>query len=368
MGKLLIKCLFLCLVVLTASIGLSALYKRFNPLPYSFASGTLHFKTTYLQTHSDSINTLFAGSSRVMREIDPHLFDSLVDSSLHIKSFNYGVNWLAASELFYFIDKLTNDSSVHLKYIFIELSKIKFVDFPNLNTTRVTHWYNPHDYWFTINSTLHSNSSILVKAASTASNSVSFISHLLNLGYVSTLNDFSATKKITEEKMKQLGNTYDGFGGMEGVAGKDVMEKSTEENVLNRTTRFLKNTNGLTLRKKWSQYEFTKFEKQPALLDQYNPVYLERLNQMTDQLMSKGIYPVFLITPRSEKEQYEELLPIYAHLPAQHKIEICDSRKYPELYAVENSLDETHLNKKGARILTKILAEKFSQIHEPLAK
>ena len=198
--------------------------------------------------------------------------------------------------------------------------------------------------------------------ASVAFNSVSFTSHMLNLGYFSVLNDFSKTKKETKSNMQNLNGDYSGFGGLDRFAVKNQVDRNPEENILLRTSRFLKDTSGLTMRKKWSENEFTKFENNPELLKKYNTVYLERLNHLTSTLVSKGIYPVYLITPRSEKEQYEELLPLFAQLPARHKIEICDSRRYPELYTVENSLDETHLNAKGAKILTTILADQFSKL------
>lgn len=55
----------------------------------------------------------------------------------------------------------------------------------------------------------------------------------------------------------------------------------------------------------------------------------------------------------------EELIPLYFQIDPLHRINIADSRLYPELYSVEFAGDETHLNVKGAARFTQILSHEF---------
>jgi lysophospholipase L1-like esterase len=129
-----------------------------------------------------------------------------------------------------------------------------------------------------------------------------------------------------------------------------------------RTLKFLADTSGLIARSNASTEQFQKFEEHFELLKKFNKPYLSKINRTIDELKRKGIYPIFVFTPRSEKNQYDEIIPLFNKIDAKYKIEIADSRKYPELYTVKNSADETHLNKKGAEIFTAILSQKFNEL------
>jgi lysophospholipase L1-like esterase len=43
---------------------------------------------------------------------------------------------------------------------------------------------------------------------------------------------------------------------------------------------------------------------------------------------------------------------------------LSDAKKYPEFYIAKNSFDGKHLNNKGAKIFTKLLAEKFIELNK----
>ncbi len=362
MKKLLLKCVLLLILVLGASIVLKTFcYDRLNLLPYSYPSDIIHLKTSYLLKHPE-FNTLFIGSSHTLCEANVSLFDSLTDSTLKTKSFNYGIQWLGATELLYFLDKLTNENTLHLKYVFIELTKIKFANFQNINTTRVTHWYNPKDYFNTISISLNSNSSLAFKAASIATHTISLTDHYCNLGYLADVNDFEERDKSAQDSITKLGNSYTGFDAFTGVDTLGIDPKEINRSRIKQTLLFLKDTTGLTMRGKISALEFEKFEKNPELLNNFNAVYLQKLLSVMDALKSKNIYPIFILTPRAERQQYEELLPLFAQLPKENKIQLCDSRKFPEFYLAAYSKDETHLNKRGADIFTKIIANEFNRI------
>jgi hypothetical protein len=83
---------------------------------------------------------------------------------------------------------------------------------------------------------------------------------------------------------------------------------------------------------------------------------------MIDNAARNGITLFFLLSPRIDLKQYDELIPLCHHIKPGHCIEISDSDKFPELYLASNSSDETHLNTKGAKIYSSILARKLDEL------
>ncbi len=118
----------------------------------------------------------------------------------------------------------------------------------------------------------------------------------------------------------------------------------------------------VTRRLNMSAKQFAKFDDYPELLNNYNYFYGEALNKMIIKAKENGIHLVFLLSPRIDYNQYNELIPLFNHIDEHHRIEISDARKYPQLYSAAYSFDDTHLNEEGADIYTAILARKLTAL------
>lgn len=353
MGKLILKLFLFGTIALLLSIAVGKyIHSPTRELPWSYSFDALHLKREYLRLHPDRFNLLFIGSSSTRRGFVPNVFDETADSSLHIHSFNYGVDWMGFPEVYYMLDHVLKENKSGTKYIFIELSKIKIIDYQNMHTARAIYWYNWTDYKFTVSAILSSPSPPLVKAAALSSHTIGYMDHLLNIGTLSDRNEFHKRQALVTDSINILGERYEGYNG------KELHEDAGLEH-------FLRDTSGLTTRAKNAAQAFEVLENNPDLIHQYNPVYLERINQTIEKLLSLGIHPVFVMNPRADPRQYKEILSVFYNIDPRFRIEIADSRKYPELYQSQYASDETHLNERGAILYSKYLAQEFNRLILP---
>ncbi|MEO5571344.1 MAG: hypothetical protein ABIT08_01095 [Bacteroidia bacterium] len=322
------------------------IYQPLKLFPYSYAADDIYLKDTWLARHKENFNTVFIGSSHVFRQFETPLFDSLIRfGEQPVKSFNYGIQGLAASELFYLSDHLVKKNPA-IKYLMIELTKITFPDHVNLHTTRMFYWYNYQTYLFTLKAIFDSkNTNFPLKGAIATMHTIGLIDKCLNFGFISDINNFYSRNEKVKNKISSM-STYNGF-----APRKEIYPKQSD-------------TNGINIRSKASAEQFQKYENNPELLKNYNKEYLIKINEIINDYSKKGIQVIFVIAPRADKDQYDEVIPLLAQIDARNKIEIADSRKYPEFYSLDNSADQTHLNKKGSRIFTTVLANEFNKLVE----
>lgn len=355
------KIFFIRLVQISALIFTMSLllhlvvYPSLSLTPWTRGSELLEFKRQQVVNSREKFNTLIIGSSRVYRQVNPVLLDSLMGEHHQLNSYNMGVNWLFAPESFYVMDQLVTIDNLPLKCVVIELSKIQFIDYSNLHTARTKYWYNFSDFVFTVRAVANSNFAIHERIATILAHSISYVDQLLNLGYLTEALHFKTVTKNRTGKSET--------SGINGFLPLNEREASTvEENVNERHQKFLQDTSVVTRRYNISVRQFRKFEENPELLTRYNRVYAEALNERIRIARSRGIHLVFLLTPRIDQNQYNELIPLFNNINPQHRIEISDARKYPELYLSRYSFDETHLNATGADLFTTLLSEKLSPL------
>lgn len=362
MKTLLLKLILLSVFVTSVSAFVKyAFYEPDNSLPWAFVSDQIYLKSKIYEKKQKSINTVFIGSSVIRRGFNPEIFDSLTRKSTTTSSFNFGVNWMGTPESFYMIDHVFLTKNSNIKYAFIEVSKLKYVDYPNLHTTRATYWYNNTYFIFTLKAFINSaTTKWYVKAAALLTHSISFIENKIGLDYWHIISDFQFRQTKLGDTLDLVPYNYRGFDPLIGNPYLDT-EINAEENVQLGIRELLLDTTGLYNRKVLSANAFTAVEKGKGL-QTVNNVYLHILNSLKDELLSQGIYPIFVLAPRADKRQYEEVLPLFYSLDPKYRINIADSRKFPELYSLQFSADETHLNKKGAARFSEILAEEFLQL------
>lgn len=350
MAKLILKLFLFALLAIVLSIPVRKFLRAPDrELPWSYSFDALHLKREYLRTYPNRFNLLFIGSSSTRRGFVPQVFNESTDSSLHINSFNYGVDWMGFPEVYYMLDHVVKENKEGTRYLFIELSKIKIIDYQNMHTARAIYWYNWSDFTFTIRSIVSSPSPPLVKAAALSSHLIGYMDHLLNVGSISDRNDYHKRQTMVTDSIADMGEAYNGY------SGKEIHEDAGREH-------FLKDTSGLAARKLNSAKAFEELEKNPELIKKYNHVYLDRINSTIQKLKENGIYPVFVMNPRADPRQYKEILTVFYNIDPRYRIEIADSRKYPELYLSQYASDETHLNEEGAVLYTKYLAREFNML------
>jgi hypothetical protein len=89
-----------------------------------------------------------------------------------------------------------------------------------------------------------------------------------------------------------------------------------------------------------------------------NEDYWERISELIELAESRQIHLYFFIAPRIKTDrEFQIVYPVYQKLEGRYKLQIAH---YEEaLYRIENSFDVSHLNSKGTKRFTEMMAERF---------
>lgn len=86
--------------------------------------------------------------------------------------------------------------------------------------------------------------------------------------------------------------------------------------------------------------------------------YWERVSQLIELARAKKVHLFFYIAPRIKTDrEFQTVYPIYRQIDERYKLRVAHYEE--SLYAIENSFDISHLNSKGAKKFTELMAESF---------
>ena len=118
-----------------------------------------------------------------------------------------------------------------------------------------------------------------------------------------------------------------------------------------------------------SETEIQKTFMRSSFLESHDPLaeelafpvaYWGRITRFVEFAEARGVSVYFFVPPRIEtEEEIKTILPIYRKLAIKNKLEKAHDDK--SLYSVGTSVDNFHLNKDGALIFTRNLAEQFAK-------
>lgn len=119
---------------------------------------------------------------------------------------------------------------------------------------------------------------------------------------------------------------------------------------------------------------YAQFRKKPDIIkDSYdtltltltNDLYLRYVFQEVLKYESRfGVKVILFIPPRNGKSNsWKQLYSNFFREKGIQVIDLSGETKYPDLYLPQNSFDRTHLNEKGAKILTEKLAQEFNKLN-----
>jgi hypothetical protein len=303
-------------------------------------------KYSYYKCNQGTFNTLILGSSRLYRQFNPKIFDSVL-KEYQTSSFNIAAPATYNPEVYYLYEKLLEKTEPNrIKYAIIELQTLRNINSENLNTTRNYYWHNLKYLNFSIKYILTSNHQFGQKKKE-------LIKKYLLSYFYKTLNIFYEYKTLADRKSNinkmLIGENRDGFyplsEHMNDLGGNNDYKK--------RLTTFIGDTTVLeemclNVKKAFSLTSNEKY---------FNEVHFKKLNHLIKKSNKKGVHLVFIIPPRSVS--YNELLAIKEKISRNHIIEIANPEKYPNLYKVEYSFDGGHLNKKGADLFSEYIAREL---------
>jgi hypothetical protein len=96
----------------------------------------------------------------------------------------------------------------------------------------------------------------------------------------------------------------------------------------------------------------------PEMLTAYNEMYWHRVTRLITLAESKQIQVRFFIPPRLKTEnEIKMVYPIYKKLDEKHKLRVAHDDD--SLYQADTSFDYSHLNYRGSKRFTELMAAAF---------
>lgn len=343
MKKLLLKIVLLFSIVTGISIGVT---KGILPAFWGHPDGQV--KLDYL-AKSDSVNTLFIGSSRILHHIIPEEFDSLCSANgMHINSFNLGLRQFNMPQSFLMVDEVLKNSK-GIQYVFIEVTGIIY-DLPGskTNSPRYYYWYD-------------------------AEQTRLLCEHVHYVQALDSLNWWERKKQYDFEFCLNLVRKNYFVGGPQSIfissldGEPEWINENCERNkgfnpidleqgpfvnlFASQRKEFLKDTSILGRRRTIAR-NFATSNKQA----EYTP-YAKTMADILKRMKEKNIRVYFVITPSLTR--YEEADKLLTEIPKEHIINLSSPDTSPDLYRFDYFFDRTHMNRKGAEVFTGRLAEIF---------
>lgn len=284
----------------------------------------------------DNYNTVFFGTSRIYRGINPLLFDSLINEGRvkQKKSFNLATHASWANETFYLYDQFLNNRSLSdsITYVFMEFQNIMAIRPSRLFDEKAIYYQNLYHYKFVLE---FAASEIISRPKNT-------LTALYTVGAytLATLVNFSDIKRISMKRIKEIPLHVDRINSRGFLSlTESELHHATPEGIKSYTDNI---TSFLNM-------------KNPR----YNEAFYKKSMELIERSKQKGITLIYILPP---VRLTEGMMGVYNLIPNENKIQVCDPAKYSELYELESWMDPVHLNLRGSKYLSLDFINEFKNL------
>ncbi len=290
-------------------------------------------KFSYLKSKSKEYNTVFIGSSRIKYHINPIHFDSITRNT---KSFNLGSSGMFVPASYFIAEKIINDTTLNLNNVILEFSFISDIS-KFLHRRKFYYWIDSEYLFFIVSSILESDKNFIEKSSLINQYFISYFDKYLALGsktsiYIEDLNPI---------KIDDFEKNYNGYMSLDYQllnAPTDGLKKNRE--------LFLSDTLPLSRKRQ-------KIQKLINDSNSCNTIFRKKIYDLIDQAEKRGITLIFLL---QQDVNAVHVYNSFIDIPRKNKVDLSLDK---QLYYAKNHFDNTHLNNKGANILTEKFAFKF---------
>jgi hypothetical protein len=309
-------------------------------LPYEH-NGQFTTQYHHYLSKADQYNTVFMGSSRTYRQINPQLIDQGL-ADLQIKSYNLGAHATFIPEAFYllemFIDSQPRETPV--RYVFMELTGI--------NNIKMVNWFSPQSYYYLDMDLLKLVWNTHFNTPGLPGWTAWIYTYPYLQGYVlKQIMPLSLMKTYVEA------DNYSGERG-DGYYPLDIdLQQNQSEKLIKRRNEFLKDTMVL-LERKGKQMHRKK--------EDISQAYTDYLNYLIDKAEQKNIKLYYIIPPKLK--YYQSLASLQDQVKDQRVIDMGSYEPYPQLNFARYNFDDGHFNSTGAQLYSTYLVQ---HIRERLA-
>lgn len=328
-------------------IMVNNVFYHFSKLPFSW--GNFYEKEYCLEHNAPNFNTILMGSSRVYRQIDPILFDSLNNGGTSTHTFNFGIDAMTIPEEYYEFEHIIAVPNFHPKYMLVEMCDVDTFAYVNLHTVRKKYYYD-----FTA---FYNSSTTLAASEYSFTRRLTGLSfHFLN--FVESLMHFDTWGPVNSFKRKELYSSYACGSLHDALLNSDTASVIFQgERRPNAHMQFLNHTVQLGILTEHTKALFANAGNLPV-----NRYYLQLVNKMIDEGKKHSVQVIFILPPKLEEIHYRNVLPVFNQLPAANKIELANPTEYPDFYSLNYAYDLGHLDKFGSQEFVAKLSEQFQKV------
>nr|WKN35519.1 hypothetical protein K4G66_24395 [Tunicatimonas sp. TK19036] len=298
------------------------------------------------KAQSQNINTVFIGSSRIFRHIDPILFDSLTG----LRSYNLGYAGLFPFRSYDYLENLNLSANPVIKNVFIELSPIALLG-QNFNTDPFIYSISPDRYLTVLNFGIQgpyikstrfkylSGYTLLMAYKYLGVGCSKYLNHLLYGKFDLRVNDdadnvYTKGYLSLDDDLALKGGDYENL-----VARRNEFLESPSKTLANYTLAY-------------NHYKTLNFSAN-------NDDFTDYVKVQAHNLSKQGIKVYFIINPRQVYSDLVYLKHQKRQLDAYKVFDFTDPEKYADLFLEKYSYDRVHLNEDGAELFTKILSREI---------
>jgi len=296
-------------------------------------------KIDYLRKRGDAFDVLFVGTSRIHHQIVPSIFDAMMaKGGIATHSFNLGIDGLRTPEDTYVLESALRERTQPLRWIIMECKDINFrLEDVDQRTTRAVYWHDTPRMGMLAQRLVWGSFAAQRKWKHAVKEYWDGL-HVFLLHSALWLQNESCAGVLAEanrEKFEPMAPA-DSFS----LAGFDPP----------------RNEHMPTKQRADYLASFHDLQAHPAEFDFKDLASQQLLRREAALAELHGAKMILLIPPTLTRFKFVPN-PSLGPTPAVFDFDRPDT--YPELFSVENRLDETHLNAQGANILTTRLAERI---------
>ena len=305
-------------------------------LPKYWPNEMLELKLDYLEDHASQYNTVFLGSSKVYRHVDPALFDSL-DPEGETSSFNLGTAGLFSPESVVVLDHLIDQSEKYgIDRLFVQFQGISNLADKNLHAQRMKYPLSP-GLMPSVFSTLKTED----KSDQMYNYFFSFLENMFSIGYFKDwYRGLNEVRKESRIGLDDLVIENDGFLSLDDELNYMVLQADK------RGKGLLKRKATATKKKKAKKIKKLNAEEHQVL----NEIYQTMYHSLDKKAKNKGLELFYFFMPedfvKSESLDFDNAL-------------LWELDEVGQFKSLTNKFDKGHYNEDGAQLMTTLLANKY---------
>lgn len=316
--------------------------------------GVVSQKVAYYLENADQYDTIFVGSSRVARHIDPALFDAEMElSGRTSRSFDLGFPGCAFLEVKYLLEnEVLASKPKNLKRAIVELQVMAIeIAEKNRATNRVVYWHDFDSTWRSIHVAWARKKPLGSRLQAMYNHAEAFGYRVLSLGLgrqaiERVIDDAPYLPAVPDPRY--FGPREDGYVPMVAELAGPHMTAARE--------RFLTDPE---LFESMVAGHRQRFQCGVPCLP-LSGVEREALLGLQEFLYQQGIQPLFFVSPGSYFELTRVGDAAVLRGLMDHAVSFGDPADYPGLYERDSRFDFTHLNPAGSELLTRYFATELA--------